>query len=404
MSWNKNSPENEILHLSDDDRYFSLNLGGPLYQLYVRSRLSTPALGLLRRRVVAISLFCWVPLLVLSLVDHHAFRGVAVPFLQDVEVHVRFLAALPSLVIAELIVHKRIVIVVRQFLERNIIGPEDRARFDEIVMSTMRLRNSAWLEILLLAFCFTFGYWIWSDRLTLATATWYAVKTQHATVFTKAGYWYAFVSLPIFRFLLVRWYFRLFLWYQFLWRVRGLKLRLNLYHPDRMAGLGFLGGSIPAFAPVLLAQTILLSGFIGSRIWHAHATLSDFKMEILGALVFLVLLVVAPLSFFVFHLELARRIARREFGILSSNYVDCFRDKWIQHTPPKAEPLLGTPDLQSLADLGNSFNTVNQIGLLPVGKQSLMNLVSILLLPLSPLVLTIVPLKDIVDWIIKLAF
>ena len=397
-------PGSEVLNLSDDDRYFSLNLGGPLYQLYLRSRLSTPALGLLRRRVIAISLFCWLPLLVLAVADHHAIGVVAVPFLTDVEVHVRFLAALPVLIGAELVVHRRIVIVVRQFVERKIIDAEERTRFEEIIASTMRLRNSLWLEILLLIFCFTFGYWIWSDRLALATATWYAEKSEHTTVFTRAGYWYVFVSLPIFRFLLVRWYFRLFLWYQFLWRVRGLRLRLNLYHPDRVAGLGFLAGSIPAFAPVLLAQSILVSGFIGGRIWHAHASLLDFQLEIVGFLVFLVLLVLAPLSFFVFHLELARRMARREFGILASTYVDSFRDKWVQHISVSAEPLLGTPDLQSLADLGNSFNTVNDIGLLPFGKQALISLGGILLLPLVPLVLTIVPLKDIVDWIIKLAF
>ena len=183
-----------------------------------------------------------------------------------------------------------------------------------------------------------------------------------------------------------------------------MRLRLNLYHPDRVAGLGFLGASIPAFAPVLIAQTMLLSGSIGERIWHAHAKLLDFKLEIVGAIAFLMLLVLLPLTFFVFHLELARRRARREFGILSSNYVDLFRDKWVEHTPGENEPLLGTPDLQSLADLGNSFNTVNKIQLFPFGRESIIRLVGILLLPLVPLILTIVPLKDIIDWIIKLAF
>ena len=98
-----------------------------------------------------------------------------------------------------------------------------------------------------------------------------------------AGYWYEFVSLPIFRFILFRWYFRLFLWYQFLWRVRGLPLHLNLYHPDRAGGLGFLTGSIFAFAPILIAHTTFLAGVIGDRIWHAGATMLNFKMDILGS-------------------------------------------------------------------------------------------------------------------------
>ena len=38
---------------------------------------------------------------------------------------------------------------------------------------------------------------------------------------TPAGYWYLFVSLPIFQFILLRWYLRFFLWFWFLFRSRG---------------------------------------------------------------------------------------------------------------------------------------------------------------------------------------
>src|SRR6266700_4154373 len=92
-------PASGLLQHDDD---FSLALGGPLYQLYLRTRLSTPPLGLLHRRVVSISLICWLPLLVLSLTGGHLLGGVSVPFLLDLEVHTRFLAALPLLIAAEL--------------------------------------------------------------------------------------------------------------------------------------------------------------------------------------------------------------------------------------------------------------------------------------------------------------
>jgi hypothetical protein len=393
-----------LLTWPDANQEFSLVLGGPLYQLYLRTRLSTPPLGLLRRRVLVIPLITWVPLLVLAAVAGQAFRGVPLPFLLDVEVHARFLVAVPLLIIAELLVHRRMVVVVRQFIERDIIAADNRTRFNQIIVSTMRLRNSVWLEAVLLAFCFTAAHWIWRERLALPVASWYAAKSGEMMSLTKAGYWYAFISLPVFRFLLFRWYFRMFLWYQFLWRVRGLPLQLNFYHPDRAAGLGFLAGSVPAFSLVLLAQTTLLSGAIADRILHTGARLVDFKVEIAGAVVFLMLVVLAPLSFFVVHLERAHRVARREFGILSSKYVDDFRDKWVRHKTENAEPLLGTPDLQSLADLANSFKTASEIRLLPFGKETLIRLVGILILPLLPLILTVIPFKEVVSWIIKLAF
>ena len=382
---------NDVLTWPDADRDFSLALGGPLYQLYLRTRLSTPPLGLLRRRVLIIPLICWGPLLILAAAAGQAFGRVSLPFLLDVEVHARFLVAVPLLIIAELLVHRRMVVVVRQFIERDIIAAENRTRFDQILASTMRLRDSVLFEAVLLVFCFTVAHWIWRERIALTGTTWYAVKSGGMMSLSKAGYWYAFISLPIFRFLLFRWYFRIFLWYQFLWRVRGLPLQLNLFHPDRAAGLGFLAGSISAFSPILLAQTTLISGAIADRILHTGARLVDFKMEIAGAILFLMLVVLAPLAFFARHLEGAHRAARREFGILSSKYVDDFRDKWIQHKTENTEPLLGTPDLQSLADLANSFKTVTEIRFVPFGKEALTRLLGILILPLLPLILTVIP-------------
>lgn len=398
------TPANYVVPWPDADHEFSLVLGGPLYQLYLRTRLSTPPLGLLRRRALIIPLICWVPLLILAALAGQAFGRVSLPFLLDVEVHARFLVAVPLLIVAELLVHRRLVIVIRQFIERDMIAPENRSRFNQIIASTMRLRDSVLFEVVLLVFCFTVAHWIWREQFALAGTTWYAVRSDGRMSLSRAGYWYAFISLPIFRFLLFRWYFRIFLWYQFLWRVRGLPLQLNLFHPDHAAGLGFLASSVSAFSPVLLAQTTLFAGAIADRILQTGAKLVDFKLEIAGALVFLMLVVLAPLGFFAVHLERAHRMARREFGILSSKYVDGFRDKWIQHQTENTEPLLGTPDLQSLADLGNSFKTVTEIRLVPFGKEVLIRLVGILILPLLPLILTVIPLKEIVNWIVKLVF
>jgi hypothetical protein len=389
--------------LLQNDNDFSLMLGGPLYQLYLRARLSTPFLGLVRRRVVIIGLVCWLPLKVLSLAAGHALGGVSVPFLRDVEVHARFLVALPMLIVAEFVVHQRIILVVRHFLARNIIAAENRQRFAQIISSTMRLRNSVLLELVLLVLCFTVGHWVWRDRIALKTASWYEMNYAGGLHLTAAGYWYEFVSLAIFRFILFRWYYRLFLWYYFLWRVRGLPLQLNLYHPDRAGGLGFLAGSIFAFAPVLLAHTVFLSGVIYDRILHTGASLLAFKMEIIGSLLALLLLVLIPLGFFVVHLERAQRIAGGEFGVLSSHYVNNFRHKWVQQTSSDSEPILGTPDIQSLADLGHSFDMISEISILPFGKEAVIRLGTILILPLLPLTLTMVPLKQIVDWILKLA-
>ena len=101
---------------------FSLVLGGPLFQLLRRSHLAGDALELMQQRILVISVLAWLPLLALSALEGQALGGrAAVPFLLDVEAHVRFLIALPLLIVAELVVHQRMRFVVKQFLERNLI-------------------------------------------------------------------------------------------------------------------------------------------------------------------------------------------------------------------------------------------------------------------------------------------
>jgi hypothetical protein len=383
---------------------FTLVLGGPLYQLYLRTKLARPGLELVPRRIAALTLVCWMPLLVLSLFSGSALRGVLVPFLFDIELHTRFLIALPLMIGAELIVYRRLHSIVRQFVDRGIIESRDQTRFNDVVSSSKRLQSSALMEGILFVAAITIGHWIWTENVMSAAPTWFASgidSNQHLTV---AGYWYAFVSLPILRFILLRWYFRLFVWYRFLWQVRALPLHFNLFHPDRVGGLGFLAGSVTAFAPVLVAQTILLAGVIAERILHSGATLAAFKMDIVGAVGLLMLLVLTPLTFFMIRLDEAERRAKREYGIFASHYVEDFYRKWIQGQGQGDEHLLCTSDIQSLADLGNAYSTISEMRLVPISKNVIIRLAVVLIIPFLPLTLTIVRLDQLVDRLLKLVF
>ena len=234
--------------------------------MYLRSRLVGPPLELLSRRVIAFIVVTWLPLLVLTLAGGRALGGATVPFLFDFDVHIRFLLALPLLIGAELIVHRRMRVTVSQFTDRGLVAPEDGPRFFGIIAAAMRLRNSAAIELALIVGAIAL-YWAWRESMSLHVGSWYvAVGPAGDERLTVAGWWYAFVSLGLFRFVFLRWYFRLIVWYIFLWRVSRLPLRLNPLHPDRAGGLGFIGQSALAFTPVLVAHTVVLAGVIGGRI------------------------------------------------------------------------------------------------------------------------------------------
>jgi hypothetical protein len=373
-----------------------LVLGGPLFQLLRRSQLSGDALELLQKRLLVISLLAWLPLLVLSALKGEALGGtVAVPFLLDVEAHVRFLVALPLLIIAELVVHQRLRFVVPQFLERNLIPESALPCFDAAIKSAFRLRNSVLAEILLIAFVYLVnGPLIWRQYTALETATWYAAPTGAGLQLSFAGTWYVYLSLPLFQFLLWRWYFRLFIWIRFLCQVARIDLSLVPTHPDRSGGLGFLANTVYAFVPLAVAHGTLLAGLIANRIFYLGAALPEFKIEIVVVAVFLLCVVLGPLLVFAPQLALAKRNGNREYGALAARYVREFDAKWLRGSVPD-ERLVGSGDIQSLADLANSFEVVRTMQLAPITRDALLRLIIATLAPLAPLALTMMPLEEL---------
>jgi hypothetical protein len=384
-----------------------LVVGGPLYQLLCRAHLSGNALELIRQRIVALVGVAWLPLLMLSTLERHVLGGTAsLPFLSDIEVHVRFLVALPLLIVAELVVHRRMRRLVRQFVERRLIDQTERSRFDAAVASAFRLRNSIIAELLLLLVVYAVGIsGVWRHFIALSsTATWYAEPTPSGMKLSLTGLWYVYVSLPIFQFLLARWYYRIFIWVRFLWQVSRLKLSLVPTHPDRVCGLGFLADVAYALTPLAVAHGAMLAGPIANRIFYVGAQLTDFKVEIVSVLILVTLVVFGPFLVFAPRLAAAKRKGLDEYGRLAERYVREFDAKWVHGTVRSDEQLIGTADIQSLADLANSFDVVKTVRLAPITKDALIRLIAATAAPVLPLVLTMMSLEELTKRIFGLLF
>ena len=389
-----------------DAENFSLVLGGPLYQLLRRAHLSDDALHMVRQRVVVIALIAWLPLFVLSALEGHLVAGsIAVPFLLDLEVHIRFLAVVPLLIVAELVVHQRLRLVGMGFLERNLIPDAARMRFDAALRAAYRLRNSVPAEVLLIMVVYGIGVLIvWRHYSALNAASWYATPSASGSNLSLAGMWYGYVSLPIFQFLLIRWYFRLFIWSRFLWQVSRIELSIIPTHPDRLGGLGFLSGTVYAFAVLLVAHGAMVAAQLANRIFFLSASLVDYKVEIGVMVGFLLCVVFGPLLVFAPQLSRAKRKGLREYGTLAERYVREFDAKWLRGSAPTGEPLVGSADIQSLADLTNSFEVVRSMRTVPVTRDALIQLGAAVLAPMVPLALTIMPFEELVKQLFGLLF
>src|SRR5215469_1226418 len=380
---------------------FSLVLGGPLYQILRKCHLEGDALELLNRRVAAAILITWVPLLVLT---SFASGGMAqkIPFLRDIEVHVRFLVALPVLIGAELLVHHRLRLIVRRFIDWRIVLPKDLPRFQKAIDSAVAIRNSVAVEIVLVALVYTVGFLVWQSRANLGIVTWYKQPGGRWSL-TPAGYWYVFVSLPLFQFVLLRWYLRLVIWFRFLWQVNRIPLNLLPTHPDRCGGLSFIGKSSYAYAPILFAQGAILAGLVADRVLYAGERLLSFKLQIGGFIVFFIVVILGPLLMFTPRMARTKRKGLADYGLFAQRYVEDFDQKWI-HGPAEADELLGSGDIQSLADLGNSYQIVREMQLVPFGLQDVTRMALATAIPLTPLLLTVFSFEELVLRIIKVVF
>jgi hypothetical protein len=149
---------------------------------------------------------------------------------------------------------------------------------------------------------------------------------------------------------------------------------------------------------------VLVAGAAVDRIVFGGAKLTDFKMEVLACALFLVVLFAAPLTVFAPRLAHVKRAGLRDYGALAQDYVREFRGKWLVGRPPADEPLVGSADIQSLADLGNSFGGAEQMRVAPIRPTAVVNFLMAFLAPILPLTLTMMPAEKLLDKVAGMVF
>ncbi len=376
---------------------FSLALGGPLFQRLLRWRGVNPSSSEMSlRRMVAVPLLTWLPLVLFAACAEPIVGEM--PFFADLDAHTRLLGTLPLLLGTEILVHRRIRGVVLRFVEDGIVPVAEMPRFDSILASAMRWRNSLAAEVALLVLAWTFGHWMWSTQLRFDAVTWYATNVGGTATLTTAGTWYAFVSLPILRFLLFRWYYRLGIWYVVAWRVSRLPLQVCALHPDRAGGLAFVARSVHAFTPFALAHTVPLGGMLATRILHGGAQLVQFRIEMVATVAVLLAIVLLPTLFFRGALVAARSRSVRENGAVVVHVAASLRGRPFDGAADAGRELVWLADLERVNAASERMRTF------VLKRSDVVATAAILALPLAPLSLTMFPFEEILRRVVDVFF
>jgi len=390
------------LSLNLDD--FSLTKGGPFFKLMVRSGLMKPEFARPARRATFLAVFTWLPLLILSLVQGLAFDGpVELPFLWDFAVHVRFLICVPLLIIAEVLLDARTRAVVKHFVDSKLVQVKDYPAFESVVRQAGRLRDSLLAEAIIVGVVIV-GVIFLRIEYSGSASTWQVLVSEDGRIRTLAGWWYLFLAIPFFQFLVSRWVWRFLIWSHFLRSLSKMDLRLIPIHPDLAAGLGFLSPAQAKYGIIVFAVSSVIAAKIGEEILYGGASLLDYKIIIGGYVVMMLIVLLAPLLVFTPKLLMVKRRGLFEYSALGNEYTEAFDRKWIRKEVPEGEPLLGSSDIQSLADLGNSFQFVRNMRAFPIDRNSIIPIVVATVLPMLPLVLTVYPFDELVLKIIGFLF
>jgi hypothetical protein len=134
-----------------------------------------------------------------------------------------------------------------------------------------------------------------------------------------------------------------------------MDLRLVPTHPDLAAGLGFLSPAQAKYGIIVFALSSVIAARIGEEILYGGASLVDYKLIVGGYVVMMLIILLAPLLVLSPKLLMTKRRGLLEYSALANEYTQSFDRKWIRKENPEGELLLGSADIQSLADLGNSF-------------------------------------------------
>jgi hypothetical protein len=381
---------------------FSLISGGPFHALMQKIGLIRPgSLGVAQRCVSMLALV-WFPLVLITAVQGSLVGDApTVPFLMDFAVNIRLLVAMPLLILAERVIEPRVKGAAIYFLESGLVRQGDLPAFEEAIRETARETNSTVVESLCIAVIVALAFTGLRMEMSVAQNTWQGAVFSTGIERTAAGWWHAVVSLPVYQFLVLRWAWRLFIWGRFLWRMSRLDLNLVPTHPDAAAGLGFLNITQAHFAILGLSLSCVAAGNFASRIVFGGGSFAHYEVFAVGLVLINSCIILVPLVVFIPKLIAVKRKGLREYGALANRYVNDFDEKWLRREDT-GEELLGSGDIQSLADLANSYGVIRGLRIVLIDLTSVKAVVMASALPLVPLYLSQFDVKQLVGRLIGL--
>ena len=375
---------------------------GPFHKVLARLPGGRAPDGVVRQ-AVGLALIAWVPLLVASVAkDGFHFGAATSSLLLDFGTYARCLVALPLLVVADMFCGSRLTAIAYYFSDGGMVADADRARFDALIASTQRWCTSGWVALAIVVCTYALLITLLDLIPSNEIPFWHHLTEVRSL--SPAGWWHLLVSAPLLLGLLLAWLWRLVVWTRFLVRIARSPIRLCAAHPDRAAGLKFVGYSVRAYAPIGAALGALLAGHVAEQVWYDDAKVASYQNSMIGLIVLVVLLFGAPLLAFAPRLMREWREGVFTYGKLAEQLGFEFEDKWFRPGRRVDSRVLEVTDFSAAIDLNSYVANVFSMRLTPADMLSFLLLCAATVAPSVPVVLLAAPLDVLVQDLARLLF
>jgi len=309
-------------------------------------------LGLVRRAAF-FAVLTWLPLVAWALYAGRMLPGgVDEPLVVHFGVHVRFLVAVPALILGEGLAHRVCMTLIPYFVTSGVVKPTARPAFEGVLTGVARLRDRTlpWMLIAVLVVAWTLLEPAASGFEGSHEADWASSPDRGHLGF--GGWWLMYVSRPVFSALLAAWLWRLALAFVLLRRIAGLDLSIVPTHPDGAGGLGFMKDFPKAFSALAFAASAVVCSRLAHDVMYHGASLQSLKGVIAAFVVLVVAVCVAPLLAFAGRIGAAKRRALLDYGALIGEHGRLVRRRWILGETPESDALLQAVEIGTKPSAG----------------------------------------------------
>jgi hypothetical protein len=341
----------------------------------------------LGRRVLALIAVGWLPLLLITALSN--WEGLPSLF-ADYRVYSRVFVAIPVLLLGEQIMESRFREVFANLRHADLLETPDLAYMGCVTATLVRLRDSFLPELVILMLSFVRTFTAYKG---LVDATpWLGQGTGADFHLTAAGWYSIVVTVTLEEFLFGLGLWRWLLWTLFAFKLSTRKLKLVPTHPDEQGGLGFLGHTSLAFAPLAFAVTLVIGTNWRQEILHHGAHLTNFKLPAIAFIVIVALVAFVPLLFFVPRLAALRHEGIIEYGLLGQRISTDFHAKWILRGAGDGPEFLREHDSSAINSLGQEYKRIDKLTPFPADRVAVLTLAAAVAIPALPTLLAEIPL------------